>query len=71
MNLDQWLAERTGKPGPWTWSCGTSTKSGTASPLTRLAFEAAVCEATGVDCKIWLDDNVYKKTTLPAAVRLI
>ena len=41
------------------------------SPLTREAFELAVLQSTGIDCKVWLDENVYKKTTLPAAIRLI
>ncbi len=71
INLDQWLAEQTGRDRPLDLVLRHLFDSRDGSPLTRLAFEAAVYEATGIDCKTWLDNKVYKKTTLPAAVRLI
>jgi hypothetical protein len=71
MNLDQWLAKLTGKTRPLDRVLRHLYENRDGSPLTRLAFEDAVYQATGVDCKEWLDDNVYKKTTLPAAIRLI
>jgi predicted metalloprotease with PDZ domain len=71
MNLDQWLAELTGKTRPLDQVLRHLYENRDGSPLTRLAFEKAVLEATGIDCSVWLDDHVYKKTTLPAAIRLI
>ncbi|MEN8006082.1 MAG: M1 family aminopeptidase [Candidatus Krumholzibacteriota bacterium] len=71
MNLDQWLSEQTGKTRPLDQVLRHLYENRDGSPLTRLAFETAVLEATGVDCSVWLDDYVYKKTTLPAAIRLI
>lgn len=71
MNLDLWLAQLTGKSRPLDQVMRHLYENRDGSPLTRLAFEKAVLEATGIDCKVWLDDNVYKKSTLPAAIRLI
>jgi len=71
MNLDLWLAQLTGKNRPLDLVLRHLYENRDGSPLTRLAFETAVLEATGIDCKVWLDEHVYKKTTLPAAIRLI
>jgi len=71
MNLDQWLAELTGRSRPLDQVLRHLYEYRDGTPLTRLSFEAAVLEATGIDCKVWLDENVYRKTTLPAAIRLI
>ena len=71
INLDAWLAQLTGKSRPLDEVLRHLYNNRDGSPLTRLAFEEAVLQATGIDCKVWLDENVYKKTTLPAAIRLI
>jgi len=71
MNLDQWLAELTGKHRPLDLVLRHLYETRDGSPLTRLTLEKAVFDATGIDCKVWLDEHVYKKTTLPAAIRLI
>ena len=71
INLDQWLAELTGKSRPLDQVLRHLYENRDGTPLTRLTFQAAVQQATGIDCTVWLDDHVYKKTTLPAAIRLI
>ncbi len=71
INLDQWLAELTGKSRPLDLVLRHLYENRDGTPLTRLSFEAAVHEATGIDCSVWLDDHVYKKSILPAAIRLI
>ena len=71
ISLDQWLAELTGKSRPLDQVLRHLYENRDGTPLTRLTFQAAVQQATGIDCSVWLDDHVYKKTTLPAAIRLI
>ena len=71
INLDQWLAELTGKSRPLDQVLRHLYENRDGTPLTRLKFQDAVQQATGIDCTVWLDDHVYKKTTLPAAIRLI
>ena len=71
INLDLWLANKSGKIGPLDLVLRHLYENRDGSPLTRLALEAAILEVTGVDCKAWLDDHVYKKSTLPTAIRLI
>jgi predicted metalloprotease with PDZ domain len=71
MNLDQWLAELTGKHRPLDLVLRHLYETRDGSPLTRLALEKAVLEATGIDCSVWLDNHVFKKSTLPTAIRLI
>lgn len=71
INFDQWLAEQTGKTRPLDLVLRHLYENRDGSTLTRLTFQAAVLEATGIDCSVWLDDYVYKKSTLPAAIRLI
>lgn len=71
MNLDLWLAQQTGKNRPLDLVLRHLYENRDGSPLTRLAFEAAVLKTTGVDCRPWLDEKVYKKSTLPLTVRLI
>jgi len=71
INFDQWLAEQTGKTRPLDLVLRHLYENRDGTTLTRLTFQAAVLEATGIDCSVWLDDYVYKKSTLPAAIRLI
>lgn len=71
MNLDQWLAENTGKRRPLDQVLRHLYENRDGSPLTRLAFETAVFEVTGLDCSVWLTDYVYTKSILPTAIRLI
>jgi predicted metalloprotease with PDZ domain len=71
MNLDQWLAQLTGKSRPLDLVLRQLYQDRDGTPLTRASFEAAVLKATGIDCSVWLEDHVYKKSTLPAAIRLI
>jgi hypothetical protein len=71
MNLDQWLAQLTGQTRPLDHVLRHLYENRDGSPLTRLVLEEAVKKTTGIDCKVWLDEHVYKKTTLPAAIRLI
>jgi predicted metalloprotease with PDZ domain len=71
INLDAWLAQLTGRSRPLDEVLRHLYNNRDGSPLTREAFELAVLQATGIDCTVWLDENVYKKTTLPAAIRLI
>ncbi len=70
-NLDLWLANQSGKTGPLDLVLRHLYENRDGSPLTRRALEAAILEVTGVDCSTWLDDHVYKKSTLPTAIRLI
>ncbi len=71
INLDLWLANQSGKIGPLDLVLRHLYENRDGSPLTRLSLEAAILEVTGVDCSVWLDDHVYKKSTLPTAIRLI
>ncbi len=71
MNLDQWMAENTGKRRPLDQVLRHLYENRDGSPLTRLAFETAVLEVTGLDCSVWLDEHVYTKSHLPTAIRLI
>jgi hypothetical protein len=71
MNLDQWLAENTGKRRPLDQVLRHLYENRDGSPLTRLAFETAVLEVAGIDCSVWLDEHVYTKSNLPTAIRLI
>ncbi|MCK9995576.1 MAG: hypothetical protein KAH56_04760 [Candidatus Krumholzibacteria bacterium] len=71
LNLDLWLANQSGKVGPLDLVLRHLYENRDGSPLTRLTLEAAILEVTGVDCSVWLDDHVYKKSTLPTAIRLI
>jgi predicted metalloprotease with PDZ domain len=71
MGLDQMLAEATGRDRPLDEVLRYLYDNRDGSPLTRSAFELAVKNTTGVDCGEWLDDHVYKKTTLPAVIRVI
>ncbi len=71
MNLDKWLTERTGQQRPLDLVLRHLYEVRDGSPLTRLGLEAAVLEATGVECTEWLEKHVYSKTILPMVERLI
>jgi len=71
MGLDQMLAEATGRERPLDEVLRYLYDNRDGTPLTRQSFVAAVQAVTGVDCNQWLNDNVYKKTTLPAVIRVI
>jgi predicted metalloprotease with PDZ domain len=65
MALDEMLAEKAGHARPLDGILRHLYAQDRGKPLTRQRLEAAVLQATGVDCAPWLDAHVYGKTALP------
>jgi hypothetical protein len=65
MALDEMLAEKGGHARPLDGILRHLYAQDRGKPLTRQRLEAAVLQATGVDCAPWLDAHVYGKTALP------
>lgn len=65
MALDEMLAEKGGHARPLDGILRRLYAQDRGQPLTRGRLEAAVMEATGVDCSPWLEAHVYGKTALP------
>jgi len=71
LALDQMLARNTGALRPLDEVLRALYENRSRGELTRELLEQAILDATGVDCRVWLETHVYGKTTLPPSGQLI